>query len=824
MNPYGMIPMDTLLRDIRYGVRRLQRTPGFTAIAVLSLALGIGANTAIFSLVNAVLLRDPIYTEPERLVELYGRTPDFPYSPVSWPDLRDLDRASQAQLEGFASAQFTMVPLDLGDRVETVAVEMVNGDYFRVLGLRPALGRLFSAEDDAVTGGHPLVVLSHDHWQKQFGGDPGALGRTLRLNGRDYTVIGVAPRGWGGVLRGLAPALFVPKAMINQLQPSQGDQLQARSNHSVFVKARMRDGVAVAEVRTVAAAFSADMRREHRADWPGDSEIVVTPATEVLVNPMLDRVLVPAAALLLVVVGLVLLIACANLASFLLARARDRQREVAIRLALGAGRGLLIRQLLTESVLLALAGGLAGVVLAKLLLGALLGADLPLPLPITLDLSLDPVVLGYALAAALSAGALFGLAPALQATRADVITTIKNENTGGGPRRMITLRGALVVVQVAGSLVLLVTAGLFLRSLAARQAVDIGFGGAPTSLVGLALPTDRYPVEKGRAFIERLEADIAALPGVEAVGLTQNLHLNPLSIHTTAIGVEGHEPPEGQVGFNIDNAVVDAGFFAAAGLTLRQGRGFTRADVAGGELVVVINEALARRFWPDGDALGRTFNMDGDRVRIVGIANTAKIRMVGEEPRPFIYRPYSQHYTTYGMLVVRVRADAERFTHTLLQRIRDADPDAVIVESNTLERHVAAMMLPAQLGAIVFAGFASLALTLALIGIYGVVSYSVARRTREIGIRMSLGADAGRVVRLLVRDGLALVLVGTLLGLAVSLAAARLLSQFLFGIRAFDPVTLVAVPLAIVTIGAAAALVPAWRASRIAPARVLSVD
>jgi predicted permease len=321
-----------------------------------------------------------------------------------------------------------------------------------------------------------------------------------------------------------------------------------------------------------------------------------------------------------------------------------------------------------------------------------------------------------------------------------------------------------------------------------------------------------------------MEQEIAAMPGVEAVGITQNIHLNPLSIQSTSIQVDGHQPPEGQLGFTIDQTRVNGGFFAAAGLTLQQGRSFERTDVEGGERVVVINDALARRFWPDGTALGRTFDMDGDRVRVVGIVNTARIRTIGEEPRPFIYRPYSQDYSTYVMLVVRLRGNAERFTNDLVQRIRTGDPDVVLIEQNTLARHVAAHVLPARLGALVFALFAALALTLALVGIYGVVSYSVAQRTREVGIRMSLGADPGAVVRLLVRDGLALVVVGALVGLGLSLAAGQLLSRFLFGVQPFDPLTLTLVPLLIAGIGAVAALLPAWRASRMAPARVLTVN
>lgn len=813
-----------MLRDVQYAVRRLLRTPGFTFIAVASLALGIGANTAIFSLVNAILLRKPAVADAERLAEVYITSPEFSFSPFSHPDVRDLSRATVGVFEGFATSQLTFVPLEGEAGVTVTAAELVNGRYFEVLGLRPHLGRLFTEEEDRGEGAHPVVVLAYAEWRDRFGADPQVVGRALRLNGRDYTIVGVAPREYTGNLRGLAPVVYVPSTMLNRLQPSQRNQLERRDLHGVFVKGKLAPGVSLAQARAAVDAYTIEMKRQYPADWSKSAKVMVTPLTEVMVNPVLDRMLVPAAMLLLVVVGMVLLIACANLGSFLLARARDRQREVAIRLSLGAGRGVIVRQLLTESLLLALTGGAVGMVLARGLLHVLLTADLPVPIPITLDVSLDPIVLAYTLGASVLAGLLFGLAPALQATRADVMSTIKAENTGGGPRRRFALREVLVVAQVAGSLVLLATAGLFLRSFAARQAVDAGFGYEPTAMLNYALAADRYTMEQGREFTERLEAEVAALPGVKSVGIISNPHLNPMSVMTASVNVEGFAPPAGELGFSIDQTSVDGGYFDAAGQTILRGRTFDRRDRPDGEPVVIVNQAMADRFWPGADPVGRTFRLDSTVVRIVGVASTARIRMLGEEPRPFVYQPYAQRYVSAPTLLVRVAGDPAQTALAALRTARRLDPDVIVIESNTLERYMAAQVLPARLGATVFAAFAALALTLAIIGIYGVVSYAVARRTREVGIRLSLGANGPAVIRLMMRDGILLVLIGTVLGTALALAAGRLLAGFLFGVRPLDPVTLTAVPIIIVATGAIAAFIPARRASRVQPARVLGVE
>jgi putative ABC transport system permease protein len=817
--------MERLIQDLRFALRRLRKSPGFTLIALLSLALGIGANTAIFSLVDAVLLRDPAVREPGRVLEIYGKSPEFSYMPMSMPDFREFKRATSHIFSSSYGSAITFVPRDRGDRVESLLAEMVTGDYFTTLGLAPAAGRLFTKDDDVAAGAHAVVVLSWDYWAREYGQSRAVIGQQLRIIGRSYTIVGVAPREHEGNLRGLAPALYVPMMMINQMQPSQDDQLAARGNHSTFVRARLRPGVTLAQAEAVLLRFANDQRASQPNDWPANMRLQTVSLSDLVVNPMLDSFIVLAAGLLSVVVGLVLLIACANLASFLLAQARDRQREIAIRLAIGAGRTGLVRQLLTESVALALIGGVFALGLAKLLLSVLLRADLPLPMPITLDASLHPVVLLFALGVSVLAGILFGLAPALQATRTDVITTVKNENTGGGPARHLTLRNTLVVGQVAVSLVLLVTAGLFLRSLSARQFVDPGFGSAPTALLQFSVSAERYPKDALRLFVQRLEDDVMKIPGVQAAGITGNIHLNTLSISNLNVNVDGFQPPQGQPGFVIDNTQVDPGFFRAAGIPIVSGRNFDDLiDGEGAPRVAIINQVMAARFWPDQNPLGRTFRSDTTTYRVIGVTRSTKVRTLGEEPRSFVYTAFSQDHRYFVTLLASTSGDAEQLLPQVLRTARSIEPDIILVEAKTMARHLAIMLLPARLAAVVFGAFAMLALTLALIGVYGVVSYAVSRRAREVGIRMSLGAKPLEVVRLLMRDGFVLVAVGGTIGLGIALLTARVLRSVLFGIQPIDPITFTVGPLLLLAIGALAAWVPAQRASRVDPARVLKGD
>jgi predicted permease len=501
--------VSSIVSDLRVALRRTRKRPGFTFVALLSLTLGIGANTAVFSLVNAILLRRAPIPEPERVAEIYQRQTDFPYAPFSYPDYVDLRRAAVGTFSQISISQFTAAARDMGDHVESLTGEIVNGDYFPLLGLRAQVGRLIGPQDDATPGAHPVVVISYEYWQHAFGGNPGAVGQTMRLSGRQYTIVGVAPKAYSGMISGIVPSVFLPVQMLNQLQPDIRDQLTQRGNHAAFMKVRLAPGASIAQARALAQSFTADMVKLHPSNWPAGTSIIVLPIQDIAVNPLLDSVVVPAAAALMIVVGLVLLVACANLASFLLAQARDRRKEVAIRLAIGAKRRVLVRQFLIESLLLAAVGGAAGVAFSGVALRAVLHADLPVPLPITLDVSLDWRVLSFTILASAVAGVLFGLLPALQATRASVIETIKNENANGGPSRRLTMRNALVVGQVAVSLTLLITATLFLRSLEARATVDPGFGHAPAGMLWIAVPPQSFDSTRRQLLLDDIERRVA---------------------------------------------------------------------------------------------------------------------------------------------------------------------------------------------------------------------------------------------------------------------------------------------------------------------------
>jgi len=813
-----------LLRDLRYAMRRVLQNPGFTFTAILSLAIGIGANTAIFSLVNAILLRPVPLQDPETLVDAYISRPEMPYNLFSIPDYMDLREDTRDVFEGVSGTMLSLVQVERDADIEMVPVEMVTGNFFPLIGVSALLGRTLLPEDDVSPGAHPVAMVGHSYWKNNLGADPNVVGSEVRLSGRLYTIVGVAPEEYLGKFRGIVPGFFLPLMMVDEVQAG-GSQIEARGNHSFFVRARLEPGVSIQQALVSTSALANRLKAEHPRDWNADDTIRLVPTADVIIYPPFDRFVRAAAWLLMSVVGLVLLITCANLASFQLARATDRRKEIAVRLALGATRKSLVGQLISESVLLGILGGIGGVAVGLALLRLLLAAELPLPVPVALDLDLDATVLGFSFLISVFAGVLFGLAPALQSTRPDVASTLKDETAGGGQASRLSLRNALIVGQVAVSFLLLIGAGLFLRSFQATQAVDPGFGNDPAAIMTMALPSTRYSEEEGRSFLRGYFDRIGQIPGVQAVGLTNNLHLNTLSTNTTRINVAGVEPPPDRDGHDVDRKEVDAGFFGAAGIRIVQGRNFNTSDREDSPSVAIVSQALANRFWPGQDAVGRIVERPhADDLVVVGIASDAKVRSLGEAPRSLVYLPFSQVYQNYVTVVARTALNAERLALQMLATLRELDPDAWVWEAKTMEEHLAIVLLPARLSAVLLTVFAALAVTLASIGLYGVVSYAVSQRTREMGIRMSLGADAGRVIGMLTGSGMRLVAVGAVLGLGLALVVARLLSQLLFGVGAFDPVTFVAVPALLTTVALLAAYFPARKASRVDPVSALRAE
>lgn len=817
--------MDTLLKDIRYAFRRMLRSPGFTVIALLSLAVGIGSTTAVFTLVEGFLFPALPYQAPEELVDVYVNHEVFAYSPLSYPDYLDLREATKEVFSEVGTGGYGFGQVDKRDQVTTLMGEMVSGTWFPTLGLDAALGRTLLPEDDVSPGGHYVVMLSHGYWEREYAADPGVLGQTLVLNGHGYTIVGVAPENYPGIVLGVPVDFIVPIAMANQILQGTSDQLANRSNYSDFVKARLKPGVPLEQARVALSSLASDLQQTYPEEWSETQTFMPVPTEDVIMNPVLDKVLVPASVLALVLVGVVLLIACANLASFLLARGTDRKKEIAMRLALGAGRGMLVRQLLTETTVLGIGGGILGIGVSMWILHGLVTMDLPLPGDVRLELGMTGRGYLFGLGVTLITGLLFGLAPALQSTRPDVAPTLKDESTGGGKPRRFTLRNVLVAGQVAASLFLLISAGLFLRSFQARQSVDPGFGHEPTALLSFVVSSERYNQEEGRVFVREYLERLNRLPQVVAAGVTGNFHLTTTSTTTMDLNVDGVEPPPGARSWGIDETVVDPEFFEAAGIPILRGRNFSDTDLPEGIRVAIVSEVFAERFWPGQDPIGKVVRREsGQELEVVGIARATKVRTLGEPPRPFIYTPYSQRYTAYLTAVLQTRGRPEAILQAAFRTLREMDPEMVVMESKTLERHLGVQLMPARLGALLASVFAIVALALASIGLYGVVSYAVSRRGREMGIRMSLGAAPGAVARQVVREGMVLVGVGVGLGLAMALAGAQILRSLLYGVGALDPVTFIGVPVILLAVTLAAAYLPARRASRVDPVRALKAE
>ncbi len=821
--------MDSFRRDLAYALRRLVRSPVFTLVAVLSLGLGIGANTAMFSLVNAVLLRGLPVEDPASLVEVYTSEDDgFAYSTSSHPDYLDLRAAvasSSHPLEAVVGSRSFIGRLDGEGDPQVVMGELVSWDYFSELGVPMALGRSFTPDEDATPGTHPVTILGHRTWTRDFGADPAVVGSTVRLNGTPYTVVGVVSEEWNGSLPVLVSQFYAPLMMTNELMGAGSvDQLSRRGSRSMFLKGRLREGASVEQANAWLLSVSEGLE-ERYPDTNASRPMSALPSDEVSLHPLVDGALTPVAGLLLAVVGLVLLIACANLASFLLARAEDRRTEIAMRLALGAGRGALVRQLLVETTVIALLGGVAGVFLANWTLQLVMAFQPPIPIPVSVDVGLDPTVLVFTALVSIGAGLAFGLAPALRATRPDLAPTLKLGSVAQRRAGRFDLRRSLVVAQIAMSCVLLIGAGLFVRSLQKAQAIDTGFDVGPAALVWPMPDLSGYdsPAEVAAVTL-RLRDALLADPRIDRVALADRLPLG-VAVQTAGFELPGVAPTSAADGLHdIDDASVGVGYFAAMGVPIVRGRAFTDAD-ADGEPVAIVSEAFVARYYPGDEVVGRTIRPGGSAdVRIVGVAADTKVRTLGEEPRPYVYQMRTRS-TLGGMeFVIRGAGSSDELLAAALEVVDRVDPDMVLFEAKTMEEHLALLLFPPRMAALLLGAFGALALILAAVGVWGVVSHAVARRTREVGIRVSLGATSGEVVGLLVGGGMRLVVVGVVVGLAIAAVATVPLSRMLFGIETLDVATFAVIPIVFGTVAAISAWVPARRAARVDPVRALRTE
>ena len=836
--------LETILTDLRYGAKMLWKSKGITIVAVVSLAIGIGANSALFSLINSILLRPRPVSRPEQLVEIYVGEGEHPYHATSYPSYVEL-RDRNEVLSGLAAYGIDQFKLGVADGVEQIWGEKVSGNYFDVLGVPAHKGRTFLREEDLVPGKNPVAVISHSLWQRRFNSDPDLVGKTIDINNQLLTVVGIAPAQYTGMIRGIGIDIWVPM-MTTPLLDRNGERVLRRGNRGLIMVGRLKPDTSIDQARARFDLLTHEMRAAHPEEWMRkhegtgkvrESTISVLPESETRVRPDTHSAVYGIAALLFVVVNLVLLIACMNLAGILLARAVTRRREIAVRLALGASRFRIIRQLLTESVMLSLIAGAAGILLALWLLNLLTAFMPPLPegVRIALDLHLDWRVVVYTIAFATITGILFGLAPALHSSKADVSTVLKDDSSlFTGLYRKSRLRMGLVVVQVAFSLLLLVGAGLVLRSLDKIQPTRLGYSSDNMLVAPVTLDETNYDRIKSQEFYRQLSERVAALPGVQAASLTDEAPGGLLGFSRRGIEIEGYKAGPGE-DMQIKAFFTGPNYFTNMKYPIVQGRDFEARDREGAPCVAIINEAFIQRYFAGGSALGRHLIKGGYGTpkvpcEIVGVIRDNAWQSLETQPRPFYSLALAQTHRTFAMLMVNTAGDPKNFIVPVRNIIRELDPKVPVSEVQTLGDYFSIGLYPFRMLAAVMGGCGVMALLLATLGIYGIVSYSVAQRTRELGIRVALGALQKDILRMVIGQGMFLVIVGLGLGLLLSIALTRLLKSLLielelyFPVSAIDPLTFAGVTILLALVALIACYIPARRATEVEPSVALRYE
>ena len=831
----------SVIQDLRFGVRTLRRQWSLLAVAALSLGLGIGLNVAIFGLIYALLLRPPAVQAPDELVNIYNYkegTSDL--NTNSYQDYLDLREAADS-FSDVVGHSMALANLEIDEQPTLQVGNLVTEGYFDMLGVRAHLGRTFVAEEHQAIGDVPVLMLEHGFWQSTYEADPEIVGKTVRLGGVDFEVVGVTPPGFTGLIRGLQPTFFTPAMMLQKATPmgeiategrSNGlDEIQWRGYRFLTLVGRLRDGVqleeAAAEVETLTTNLAAAY-----PDSNSSRRSRVIPSSQVRFDPDFDGVFVPGAGVVLALVALVLLVACANLANMLLARANGRQREIAVRLSLGAGRGQLVRQLLTESVLLSLLGGVFGIAVAIVALKALSTLSLGLPIQPVLDLRLDAPILGYALATSLAAGLVFGLVPALQSARSSVLTGLKSADGGSSVQsgswlgRVLQPGPVLVVVQVALSLVLLVGAGLLQRSASVGRALDLGFDaerlGVLTVDLGNLAGDAGFDRETLRAKWEAVVTSIGDLPEVEAVGTATRMPLT-INVHTSDFFMPGVRETRAEPSLPLNVTRTTQGYFHALDLDLLQGRLYGATDTADTPLVAVVTQSMVDRFWPGESGLGKRFRVsapDTDEIEVVGVVSNYKVITPGEGPTPMVHFSANQGVGSYGNVVYRSRGRAADDLQKVRQRLLAVEPNAFLMDATTMAEMRDTMLLPVRAGGVLVSGLSVLALVLATVGLSGLIAFWVSQRVRDLGIRMALGASRGVVLRTVLLRSLVLVGIGAAIGLALSVLLARTLRTVLL-VPGIDPASFTIAVVVLVAAATLASLGPANRAASVDPMKVL---
>jgi predicted permease len=810
--------MERLWKDIRFALRTFTKAPAFALTAVGSLALGIGVNTTIFTIINALFLNPLPVDRVSEVVAVYTLDSNNTSQlgnvlQMSLPNYRDFRDRSQS-FSAMAAYSFPIPGrLSTGAEGEQIFLELVTGNYFSTLGVRPLVGRVLGPEDDRVQGASPVIVLGHRTWQRRFGGASDIVGRTVTVNGAAFTVVGVAPEGFRGVNSLFGPDAWAPTMMYRELLPAQfRSWVDERRALAFNVAARLKPGVTIGQAGAEMVTLAKALETEHPAPNKGRT-ITLRPLTSATIFPGVRDALVLGGSVLMVIVGLVLLIACSNVANLLLARATARSQEIAVRLALGANRSRLVRQLMTENVVLSLIGGALGVVIALWSLRVIWSTRPAFTPQNFVEPSLDGTVLAFTLGVSILTGIIFGLAPAIQASRANVLGALKdNTRSAGRRRRTFGLGNLLIVGQVALSLVALITAALFLRSSQAAARIDPGFDTEHVAVMSVTPGQQGYDQPRAEQFYRDVATAVRAVPGVTGASWGTNLPLFGFVLRS--LFVEGKETAPPVLTTTID---VDVSYFTTTDIAFVRGRDFREADRTGPP-VAIVNDTMARRYWPGADAIGKRFRFyaESDYREVVGIVETVKYATLGEDPQPAAYRPMAQVYTDTAVLYVRAAGDPAAIIEPVRRVIHQHDPRMPVQNPQAIKDVISQSLWAVNLAAGLLGVFGVLALVLACVGLYGVMSYSVGQRTREIGLRMALGAGRQTVLALVLRQGLTLVGAGVVLGVAGALAASRLVGTLLFASPS-DPVSFVGASAALVAVALVASFVPARRASRVDP-------
>jgi predicted permease len=810
-----------LRMDARFGIRQLRKTLGLTVAIILCLSIGIGANTAVFNIARYTLFPDTVIRDPDSVVRLFTYLPSgLDYASVSWPDYVDIrDRATS--FESVAAGAYQPFHLADDGMPERAWGAIATWNYFSTLGIGMTIGRDFLPEEGVTPGTHPVMIISWSLWQRRYGGDPGVIGREVVLNDYPFTIVGVADRSFRSGMVGIRCDLWVPMMMWQQAQPSM-DSIDIRDSHWLMpVVGRLRPGVTVEQAREEVNVLMAQLAETYPESNAGVLGRVVSERGSRF-HPLIRDSFENLVVLLGIVVGLILLLTCANVAGLMLARAAARRREIGIRLAIGADRGRVIRQVLTESMLLAAVAGVVGLLLAQGT-GPLLQSAMPaIDLPLDLSLGFYPEALAFSAFIALIAGAVFGAGPALEVSRQDLVTAL---TTGRATpeRRVHRSRRLLVGAQVAVSLVLLITSGLVLRSMKNASNIDIGFDPENLVLANLFLEMQAYDIEQSRAFYEAVDERIRRLPGVEALTIAQGPQLTP-TINSTQLVPEGWDQPEENIPPILYN-YVDEHYFDTLRIPVQSGRVFTSNDDVEAERVVVVNQAMADHFWPDQDPIGKQVRRwSGQMLTVIGVVPTGKYFSLGEAPRLYAYFALRQSFQTTLSLHIRTAGAPEPIQESIRQVIHDVDPNLPVAELTSAESYLGFALLPARALAWLVSAFAGLALLLATVGLYGLMSYSVNQRTQEIGIRIALGARGSDVVRSVTGRAMTLVLVALGIGLVLGLMVSSAITNILYGLSPVEPVTSGLAVVALVVVALVASLLPAMRAARVNPVEALSSE